>query len=492
MNLPVLSADAVRAAERQFPEARDSGLLMQRAATAVATECLTILKDSGGVVGRHVLLLLGPGDNGGDAAFAGARLAQRGAAVFALPVADRVHEEGSRALRVAGARMVDVDGALALFDRVDLVIDGIVGLGSSRALTGTAALMARAITDARIFTVAIDVPSGVDTDTGAVPGVAIEADITITFGGLRRAHVIAPAALNCGEVLVADIGVPMRSLDIAITGEGHWFDPPRPDADKYARGVVGVVTGSRTYPGAALLSTGAATHSGCGMVRYFGSAKDDVVAAHPEVVAAGRSTIGSSQRTAAWLVGCGMGLDRKAVEALHTVLDMRAPVVVDADAITLIGREKTLRAALLARRESGDLTLLTPHAGEAARLAAALGLSIDLEADRLRAAKLLARSLSCLVLLKGPSTLITDGANFIATPLLGARLATAGSGDVLAGLVAGAAARWAAQAAFGPREFMELAGASALRHAAAAGVADITASDLLVGLADASSATMAP
>jgi NAD(P)H-hydrate repair Nnr-like enzyme with NAD(P)H-hydrate dehydratase domain len=228
------------------------------------------------------------------------------------------------------------------------------------------------------------------------------------------------------------------------------------------------------------------------MVRYFGSAKDDVVAAHPEVVVAGRSAIGSSHRVAAWLVGCGMGVDRKAADALHTVLDMRAPVVVDADAITLIAKEKSLRTALTARRHSGDVTLLTPHAGEAARLASALGLTIDLEADRLRSAKALARSLSCLVLLKGPSTLITDGANFIATPLLGARLATAGSGDVLAGLIAGAAARWAAQGSFGPRELMELAGASALRHAAAARVADITASDLLVGLADASSATMTP
>ncbi len=490
MNLPILSVDAVRLAESQVPVDLASGALMQRAATAVATECIASLKGRGGVVGRYVLLLVGPGDNGGDALFAGARLAQRGVAVFALAVSGRMHEAGERALRIAGGRVVDVDGALGLFDRLDLVIDGIVGLGSSRPLTGVAALMARAVADAQIFTVAVDVPSGVETDTGAVPGVAIEANVTITFGALRRAHVIAPAAIVCGEVLVADIGVPMHSIDTAMTGEGHWFDPPQPAVDKYARGVVGVVTGSRNYPGAALLSTGAAARSGCGMVRYFGSAKDDVVAAHPEVVAAGRSVIGSSTRTSAWLVGCGMGLDRKAADALHTVLDMRAPVVVDADALTLIARERSLRMALMARRNSGDVTLLTPHAGEAARLAAALGLAVDLGADRLRAAKVLARSLSCIVLLKGPSTLITDGATFIATPLLGSRLATAGSGDVLAGLIAGAAARWAAQGPFGLREFMELAGASALRHATAARVADVTASDLLVGLADASSATM--
>lgn len=490
MTIPILTAEAVRAAESLFPEELAAGTLMQRAATAVATECIAILKDGGGVVGRHVLLLVGAGDNGGDALCAGARLAQRGAAVFALPVADHMHEPGLRALRQAGGRVVDADAALALFDRLDLVIDGIVGLASSRPLDGVAALMARAIADARILTVAVDVPSGVVTDTGAVPGVCITADVTITFGALRRAHVIPPAAIACGEVFVADIGVPMRSTDVAITGEGHWFDAPEAGVDKYARGVVGVVTGSRAYPGAALLSAGAAARSGCGMVRYFGSAKDDVVAAYPEIVVAGRSAIGSSTRTSAWLVGCGMGVDNKASDALATVLDMRAPVVVDADAITLIAKEKSLRTALVARRGSGDVTLLTPHAGEATRLAGALGLEVDLEADRLRAAKTLARHLACIVLLKGPSTIITDGAGFIATPLLGARLATAGSGDVLAGLIAGAAARWAVKGGFGPREFMELAGASALRHAAAAGREETTASDLLVGLADASSATM--
>ncbi|MHB0928729.1 MAG: NAD(P)H-hydrate epimerase [Candidatus Nanopelagicales bacterium] len=492
MSLPVLSADAVRAAEAAFPEQLADGTLMQRAAAAVASECITVLKDLGGVVGRHVLLLVGSGANGGDALFAGVRLAKRGAAVCALPVAGRMHDAGQRAFSAAGGRIIDVNRALEMFDQWDLVIDGMVGLGSTRGLTGIAALMARAIADAELFTVAVDVPSGVHADTGAVDGVAIDADLTVTFGALRRAHVIAPAAINCGEVLVADIGVPMDSADRAVTGQGHWFQAPLPNVDKYTRGVVGIVTGSRRYPGAALLSTAATTRSGCGMVRYYGPAKDDVVAAQPEVVAEGRSGIDRSKRVSAWLVGCGMGLDGKALDALRSVLDMRTPVVVDADAITLIAEHRSLREALMSRRTSGDLTLLTPHLGEAQRLAQGFELKLDFEADRLRAAKRLARACGCLILLKGPTTIITDGSHFLATPLLGAPLAPAGSGDVLAGLIAGAAARWARAGDFSERDFMELAAASALRHSAAAAVTDNTASDLLVGLAPVESATMAP
>jgi len=478
MTIPVLTSDEVRAAERAFPELLADGTLMQRAATAVATECMAVLREHGGVVGRYALLLVGAGDNGGDALFAGARLARRGVATVAVPVASRMHEAGLLAFQAAGGRIVDVEGALELFDRIDIVIDGIVGLGSSRGLDGVAAFLVRAIDDAQLFTVSIDVPSGVHADTGAVSGVAVHADVTITFGALRPAHVIAPAALHCGDVLIADIDVPMHSDDHAVTGEGVWFAPPSPDADKYARGVVGIVTGSAMYPGAALLSTSAAMRSGCGLVRYFGDASDIVVAANPEIVPAAHEDI-REMRCNAWLVGCGLGVDADAASALRSVLHRDEPVVVDADAITLLALDARLQELLRSRTAP---TLLTPHAGEASRIANALGISIDLHSDRLGAARAIARSLECCVLLKGPTTLITNGERFLATPLLGAQLATAGSGDVLAGLIAGAAARWNAIAAIQETAFMELAAAAALRHAAAALPADTVASDLLDGL----------
>ena len=476
--IPVLTADEVRAAERAAMAQLPPGTLMDRAATAIAVECFDVFRQHGGIVGRHVLLLVGRGDNGGDALFAGVRLLKRGVAVYALPLAHGMHADGAAAFARAGGRVIDTVTALELFDRLDLVIDGIVGLGSTRGLEGDAALIARALADANIFTLAIDVPSGVHTDTGAVHGVAITADLTITFGALRPAHVVVPAALHCGEVFIADIGVAMSSASVAVTSEGWWFDPPAADADKYARGVVGIVTGSTQYPGAALLSVASALHSGCGMVRYFGSARDAVVQTYPEVVPGEQRDIAAAHRTQAWAVGCGLGTDAVAKQALLDVLATTAPVVVDADALTILSMHADARATLV--RDA--ITILTPHAGEAARLAAAYGIQLDLDGDRVGAATALARATGCIVLLKGPSTIVANSEHYLVTPLLGAQLATAGSGDVLAGLLAGALARWSVAGPLVPDVAMEIAAASAIRHAAAAPSEDTSASDLVEGL----------
>ena len=478
--IPILTTDEVRAAERAVMTTLPPGTLMERAASAIAVECFGLFRQHGGIVGRQVLLLVGAGDNGGDALFAGVRLLQRGVTVYALPLGTGMHAAGSAAFFRAGGRFLDVVQALERFADLDLVIDGIVGLGSSRSLDGDAALIARALDDAEIFTLAIDVPSGVHTDTGAIPGVAIGADVTVTFGALRPAHVIAPAAVHCGEVLLADIGVEMESANAAITDPGAWFAPPPADADKYSRGVVGIVTGSAQYPGAALLSVASALHSGCGMVRCYGPHEELVVQAYPEVVPAPRSAIDTAHRTQAWVVGCGLGTDDDAAAALAAVLAKDAPAVVDADALTLLSMRAPLRDALAARE--GRVTILTPHAGEAARLGSGYGLQLDLVSDRLGSARALADVTKCVVLLKGPSTLITNGAHFLATPLLGSQLATAGSGDVLAGLIGGALARWSAASPIAIPAAMELAAAAAIRHAAAAAPEDTTASDLVEGL----------
>lgn len=478
--IPILTAAEVRASERVAMAELPPQTLMDRAATAVAVECFHVFRQSGGIVGRRVLLLVGSGDNGGDALFAGARLLRRGVAVSAVSLGGSMHTQGLHAFTAAGGRIVSVPDALATFGDLDLVIDGIVGIGSTRPLTGDAALLARAIDDAEIFTLAIDVPSGVNADTGAIDGVAIDADITVTFGALRPAHVVPPAALQCGEVLVADIGVEMQSHNAAVTSQGGYFAPPSPDVDKYARGVVGVVTGSAQYPGAATLSVGAALHGGCGMVRYFGPAAEHVVQAYPEVVPAERAAIAAAHRTQAWLVGCGFGTDDAAVAALVDVLTKVEPVVIDADALTVLSMREEARDALAQR--STRITILTPHVGEAARLAAGYGLQLDLDGDRIGAAHALARVTNSIVLLKGPSTLISDGVHFLATPLLGSQLATAGSGDVLAGLLAGALARWSAAGPVSGETAMQLAAAAAIRHAAAALDEDTTASDLVDSL----------
>ena len=478
--IPILTAAEVRSAERAVMATLPDGTLMERAATAIAVECFSLFRQHGGIVGRQVLLLVGSGDNGGDALYAGVRLLDRGVTVHALPLGTSMHAEGTAAFMRAGGRVVDTVHALELFGDIDLVIDGIVGLGSSRSLDGDAALIARALDDAEIFTLAIDVPSGVHTDTGAIPGVAIGADVTITFGALRPAQVIPPAAVHCGDVLIADIGIDVSSPNMVVTDQGNWFAQPAADADKYARGVVGDVTGSDQYPGAALLSVASALHSGCGMVRFFGPHDDLVVQAYPEVVPAARSTIDASHRTQAWVVGCGLGTDDDAAAALLAVLAKDAPAVVDADALTILSMRPVVREALQAR--AGKVTVLTPHAGEAARLGSGYGLQLDLINDRLGAARALATATKAIVLLKGPSTLITDGGHYLATPLLGSQLATAGSGDVLAGLIGGALARWSARTPIGVDAAMELAAAAAIRHAAAAEPEDTTASDLVEGL----------
>lgn len=482
--LPVLSADAVRAAESGFPRLLADGTLMLRAAHAVAAECFALFREHGRIVGRRVLLLVGSGDNGGDALFAGALMAARGVAVVALPLSEHVHTAGLDALLRAGGRLVSAAAAQEQMGHFDLVLDGIVGIGSTRPLTGDAAVIAQALAQTDVFTVAIDVPSGVHADTGAVDGVAVKADLTITFGALRRAHVLVPAALHCGEVLVSDIGIPMDSSDHAVTEQGDWFQVPAADADKYKRGVVGVVTGSANYAGAALLSVGSALHSGCGMVRYFGSARATVVMPHPEVVASEEHVLAAAH-CQAWVVGCGIGTDAHAAKLLAATLLHDGPVVVDADAITLLAGSQDLRDLVHARTERGSLTMLTPHEGELRRLATGMSLNVDLRANRLAAAKVVAKSMQAVLLLKGPATIITDGTDFVATPLLGSQLATAGSGDVLAGLLGGAAARWSATEKLTTRRLMDLAAACTLRHAAAALPHDTIASDLLVGLEDA-------
>jgi hydroxyethylthiazole kinase-like uncharacterized protein yjeF len=489
--LPVLSADAVRAAEAEFPELLADGTLMQRAAYAVAAECLTVFRSHGAIVGRRVLLLVGSGDNGGDALFAGAVMAARGVAVFALPMSVRMHDDGLSALLRSGGHVIAQVDALAQLTRFDMVLDGIVGLGSTRPLEGASATMAEAVAEAAIFTVAVDVPSGVHADTGAVNGISIEADLTITFGALRRAHVIVPAALRCGEIVVANIGVPMASADLEVTDEGGWFAPPAVNADKYARGVVGLVTGSSNYPGAALLSIGAALQSGCGMVRYFGTARASVLIPYPEVVVRDEVEIAQAH-CQAWIVGCGGGTDDAAAALLETVLAQDVPVLVDADGITLLSSNSGLQALVIARAARGLLTVLTPHAGELKRLAYGLGLTINVEGDRLNAAMTVANALSLVVLLKGPATIVTNGVNFVTTPILDSQLATAGSGDVLAGLLGGAIARWSAVHLLTVQQLMELAAACALRHSWAVLPEGTTASDLLVGLEDAQSGTMAP
>src|SRR5690349_11274849 len=209
----------VRAAEKALMAVLPPGTLMQRAAAGLARRCALLLRESGGVYGGTVLLLVGSGDNGGDALYAGATLAARGAGVRAILLRpDRVHLAGLAALRRAGGVTVTEPPG-----RVDLVVDGIVGIGGSGGLRPDAAALVQRLAGLRGRdgerppVVAVDVPSGVAVDTGDVPGEAVHADVTVTFGCLKPAHVVGPAAVRCGQVELIDIGLgPVLHADPAV------------------------------------------------------------------------------------------------------------------------------------------------------------------------------------------------------------------------------------------------------------------------------------
>jgi hydroxyethylthiazole kinase-like uncharacterized protein yjeF len=453
----------VRAAEEALMATLPDGALMQRAAAGLARRCALLLTR---VYGSRVLLLVGAGNNGGDALYAGATLARRGAAVVALLLApERAHGGGLAALRAAGGT-VTADLAAAVARPPDLVLDGIVGIGGSGGLREPAAravdaAMERAVGGGPLM-VAVDVPSGVEVDTGDVPGRAVTADLTVTFGCLKPALVVGPAAPHAGQVEVVDIGLePWLRADPALLVPEHadvagWWPRLESASEKYARGVVGVATGSATYPGAAVLSTGGALAGPTGLVRYAGGAAQQVLARHPSVIATSR--VSETGRVQAWVCGSGLGTDEGASAELRAVLAAPVPAVLDADALTLLVDGSM--AGLLRDRDAP--IVITPHDREFARLAGQ-----EPGGDRVAAALRLAAWINGVVLLKGDRTVVASPSgdawvNPTGTPAL----ATGGTGDVLAGLLGSLlAARLSAQRAAVAAAYVHgLAGREAARH----------------------------
>jgi hydroxyethylthiazole kinase-like uncharacterized protein yjeF len=421
----------IRVAEARLIATLPEFTLMQRAAAGLARRCAALLEDGPGVYGSRVLLLVGAGNNGGDALFAGALLARRGAAVRALLLApDKAHPEGLAALRRAGGRIAT--GLSTIESTVDMVLDGIVGIGAKGALRELAAeaVEALAALPKRPIVVSVDVPSGVDVDSGAVDGPAVSADVTVTFGCLKAALVVGPAAPLAGQVDVVDIGLPWLDAPPVVwvpdaADVARWWPSRLVNSDKYTRGVAGLATGSRSFPGAALLSTTGALAGPAGMVRYAGVIADDVSRAHPSVVVARR--VADAGRVQAWLCGCGLGTDEHARDELRAVLGSSVPVVLDADALTLLG-DSALAGWL---RDRTAPTVVTPHDREFTRIA-----GDQVGPDRLAAARQLAATLNITVLLKGDRTVVAspDGTAWV-NPTGSPVLATAGTGDVLAGLL---------------------------------------------------------
>ncbi len=416
------SVDAIRDAEAPLLASLPDGALMRRAAYGLATKIIGELTDrTGGVAGRRVCAVVGSGDNGGDALWAATFLRRRGAAADAILLnPDHTHRVGLAAFRKAGGRVIERVANLSL--ATDLVLDGVVGISGSGPLRPAAAEVFAAVEDAGIPVVAVDTPSGIDVATGAITGPAVHAALTVTFGGLKPVHALA----DCGRVELVDIGLDLPDTDVlgfeAADVAARWPVPGARD-DKYTQGVTGVLAGSSTYPGAAVLCTGAAVAATSGMVRYAGSANHEVLAHWPEVI--GSPTPAAAGRVQAWAVGPGLGTDETGAAALWFALGTDLPVLVDADGLTILAAHPELVANRTAP------TVLTPHAGEFARLAGA-----PPGDDRVGACRKLADAFGATVLLKGNVTVIADpGGPVYLNPAGQSWAATAGSGDVLSGVI---------------------------------------------------------
>jgi ADP-dependent NAD(P)H-hydrate dehydratase / NAD(P)H-hydrate epimerase len=413
------SAEAIREAEAPLLASLPDGALMRRAAYGLATAITgELIARTGGVAGRRVCAVVGSGDNGGDALWAATFLRRRGAAADAILLKpERTHQKGLAAFRGAGGRIVE-----KVLAATDLVIDGVVGISGSGSLRPDASEVFEAVDAEAIPIVAVDIPSGVDVATGAITGPAVHAALTVTFGGLKPVHALG----DCGRVRLIDIGLDLPETDVlgfdAVDVAARW-PVPGPHDDKYTQGVTGVMAGSSTYPGAAVLCTGAAVAATSGMVRYTGSAHSEVLAHWPEVIAS--PTPAATGRVQAWVVGPGLGTEETGAAALWFALETDLPVLVDADGLTILAAHPDLVANRIAP------TLLTPHAGEFARLAGA-----PPGDDRVGATRKLAEALGVTVLLKGNVTVIAEpGGPVYLNPAGQSWAATAGSGDVLSGMI---------------------------------------------------------
>ena len=406
---PILTAAAMRAAEQAAITAGDTEIeLMERAGAALA-EAARIF--SGGM---SALILCGPGNNGGDGYVAARRLAASGVSVRVAAIADPATDTGRWA---AGAWGKAIERLSADTIAAPLLLDCLFGTGLRRGLETSVLEQFVRLASAASLRVACDLPSGVASDTGSLLSPIPQADLTVTFAALKPAHRLAPAMRHCGRVVLADIGV---KVDPAWHEIGAPELPPLDsDGHKYTRGLVHMLAGQ--MPGAIALAAKAAARSGAGYVRVTTSRAIDGL---PSAIVQTDTAPVSDPRIGCLLVGPGLG---DIPPILTLALTGARPVVIDADAIGLVGEPDRLR---------GHDAIVTPHAGEFAKLFGTLPGS---KADQTLAA---ARASGAVVVFKGPDTIVAapDGRVGFAPPAP-AWLASAGTGDVLAGIIAAMRAR---------------------------------------------------
>ena len=419
-------------------ESLHQGELMLRAARGLAD---VVRARATQFAATSVVVLVGPGNNGGDGLFAAADLAADHR-VHIVHVGEKLHPDGRKAVEAAHIGLLGVersnptipDDIVAVMEAAHIVVDALIGIGGRAGLSGGMAALVELIPDDS-YVVAVDMPSGVDPSGHRIGAGAVFADETVTFGAPKPVHVLPNTEPAVGVLTIIDIGLDV-DVRAAVELMEHddaaqlWPVPTGRD-HKYSRGVVGIVAGSEPFPGAAILAVTAAVESGAGMVRYLGpeAASRSVVQAVPEAVPA-------QGRVQAWVLGPGVdpdasdGSDREQVERISAAIESDDPCVIDAGALALFDYPRPAP------------TLLTPHAGELARLLSAWPgheevTREQVEADPVAWAQAAAHQTSATVLLKGATTVIADPGPDVPVRVCASAppwLATAGAGDVLAGL----------------------------------------------------------
>jgi len=402
--------------------------------------------------GLGVAVVAGPGNNGGDGFVAARFLAERGYRVRVLLVGDPNRLKGDAALAAQRWQGPTAAAAPAALMPAEIVIDALFGAGLDRPVEGVARAMIEAM-NAAPCVYAVDLPSGINGTTGAVMGLAVNATETVTFFRRKIGHVLLPGRLHCGNVRIADIGIAASVLDqikprISINAPDLWakgFPLPRVDEHKYARGHAVVVSGGVSSTGAARLAARGALRAGAGLVTIASPREALAVNAAASLAVMVRPVDGADELTSflddprrnVVVLGPGGGVGPPMQDLVLAALKGERAVVLDADALTSFADEPQVLCAAV--RTRGKATLMTPHEGEFRRLFKALGEDAPSKLERARRA---AQTTGAVVLLKGPDTVVAapDGRAAIADNAP-PWLATAGSGDVLAGIVAGCLAQ---------------------------------------------------
>lgn len=442
--------------DAEAPALADGAPLMARAARAVA-DVVTDFAPAG----APITVFAGKGNNGADALLAAAHLASEGKEVAAVTVFDRSADLGATSAALTAATDAGVgildgydDGAVRRGAQAQVWVDGLSGIGMRPPVRGRLESVLAILTEEREqnhalpLVVGVDLPSGLNADSGAAPGPVIAADHTVTFGGYKAAQFLPPAAYSCGRLHLIDIGIaaevarqPAAVHRVEQEDLRRWWPRPGPRDHKYTRGVVGMVTGSHDYPGAAALSVHGALATGPGMVRYLGQVPENVIHAHPEVIA-------QPDRVQAWVVGSGItgktsGAGAQVTHAVTEAQRAGVPIVVDAGALEWVDGNE------IAGLPVTSTVVLTPHAGELAGLLTRSGAKItrsEVDADPAHWAQVAAEMTGATVVLKGGTTLVVSEGNIFSQADGTPWMATAGSGDVLAGVLGSVLAGWQVQA----------------------------------------------